>query len=258
MTAAVIVMTCTAAPAAENVTMRVMPSPETPEADFSPETVQNWDVSLGYGRVWFDNPYGSGSLNGAAAALVYRGVFSEKFGYTISPLTAGMFFGESNGYSADSWYLGTGFSIGSRFLGRKDSHNLIVFGGGAAAWTLDQDNGGMGEYRLDSGFFGFTSGLKAQLAPARFVKIRPFYVYMGGGGRYRLALNPVVPPPSETTGALGYQDVHLLGLDFNVYGVSAKMIGDFFRDESGTFTILVNIIDTVQGVKKAAARRERQ
>ena len=235
---------------AAEVTLRVMPSPQTPEADFAAEGTGGWDVGVGYGHLWLKDS-DSATLDGAVAGVLYRGVIGDSVGYTISPLFGGMYFGELEGYKADSYSVGAGFSFGSRLVGRPESSNVILFGGGLYSYAMDRNDNEFGSYRLDAHFFGFSAGMKTQVALARFVRIIPFYVYLGGGGRYSSLFDPVLPLPiEEIRGGLGYHDAHLLGLDFNIYGVSAKIVADLFRDDFRSFTIWVEIGKTVRGIKR--------
>ena len=232
---------------AAEVTLRVMPSPQTPEADFAAEGTGGWDAGVGYGHIRLKD-YDSATLDGVVAGVLYRGVIGNNLGYTISPLIGGMYFGDIEGYTADSFSVGAGLSIGSRIVGRPDSSNVILFGGGLYSYAMDRSGNVFGDYTQDVHFFGFSAGLKTQLALVRNVKIIPFYVYLGGGGRYSLETIP--PLPVEGQGGLGYHDAHLLGLDFNIYGVSAKIVADLFREDTGSFTIWVEIAKTIRGIKR--------
>ncbi|MDT8299657.1 MAG: hypothetical protein RQ801_15220, partial [Spirochaetaceae bacterium] len=241
--------------AAGEVSLRVMPSPETPEADFRPEDGGEWGVSAGFGRVWFesDSLSVSASMNGVAAGVVYRGVLGRRLGFSVSPVTGGAFFGEALGYKVDTYAVGSGFTFGSRVLGSADSHNLILFGGGAYSFSADRNDFSLGEYSARAHFFGFAAGAKVQIAPWPMVRFQPFYLYMGGDGWYSASVDTVLPLPDESRGALGYRDVHLLGLDFQIFGVSAKIVGDFFRDDAGSMTVVIDVLDTVRGVKRTFA-----
>ncbi len=233
---------------AAELTMRIMPSPQTPEADFAAEGTGGWDAGIGYGRVWLKDPLPA-SLNGAVAGVLYRGVIGGKVGYTLSPLFGGMYFGEIEGFKADSYSVGTGFSLGSRIAGRPDSSNLILFAGGLYSFGMDSDDNALGSYRLDAHFFGFSAGVKSQIVLAPNVSITPFYAYLGGGGYFSSSLKIGLMAPEETRGSLGYHDTHLLGLDFNIFGVSAKVVADLFREDAGSFTIWVEIGKTIRGVR---------
>ncbi len=235
---------------AAEVTLRVMPSPQTPEADFAAEATGGSDVGVGYGHLWLKDS-ASATLDGAVAGVLYRGVIGDSVGYTISPLFGGMYFGDLEGYKADSYSVGAGFSFGGRLVGRPESSNVILFGGGLYSYTMDRNEDISGEYALNAHFLGFSAGVKTQVALARFVRIIPFYVYLGGGGRYSSSFDPALPLPiEESQGGLGYQDAHLLGLDFNIYGVSAKIVADLFRDDFRSFTIWVEIGKTVRGIRR--------
>lgn len=239
--------------AAGEVSLRVMPSPETPEADYRPEDGGEWGVNVGFGRAWFESEYLSASMNGVAAGVVYRGVLGRRLGFSVSPVTGGAFFGEALGYKADAYAVGSGFTFGSRVLGSANSHNLILFGGGAYSFTADSSEYALGDVTARSHFLGFAAGAKVQIAPWPMVRFQPFYLYMGGDGWYSASVDKGLPLPVESWGALGYRDVHLLGLDFQIFGVSAKIVGDFFRDDAGSVTVVIDVLDTVRGVKKTFA-----
>ncbi|RKX73763.1 MAG: hypothetical protein DRP60_11335 [Spirochaetes bacterium] len=233
---------------ASEITMRIMPSPQTPEADFQAEGTGGWDAGIGYGRLWLKDSI-SASLNGVVAGVLYRGVIGGKIGYTLSPLFGGMYFGEVEGYKADSYSAGVGFSLGSRIAGRPDTSNLILFAGGLYSFGMDREDNMFGGYSLDTHFFGFSAGMKTQIVLARKVSITPFYVYLGGDGHFSSSLHTGLPVPVEIQGDLGYLDTHLLGLDFYIFGVSAKVVADLFREDAGSFTIWVEIGKTIRGVK---------
>lgn len=252
---------------AGEVTMRVMPAPPSPEADFTPENTHGWDVSVGYGRIWMDGPVelpvetplniplDKVSLDGFVTGLTYDGTIGGKVGVTLAPLYGGMYFGNVDGFSADSLSMGTGFSFGTRLLGKADTSNVVLFGGGGYTYALDQQEQAEGSYRADAHLFGFNTGVKVQVAFHRFVRIVPFYLYLGGGGSYNVELEDnVFGTTFGADGSLGYRDAHILGLDFNIFGVTAKLIADLFRDDYSSFTISIDILGTVRGVKNASAR----
>ena len=243
---AITVLAPSALSAAE-VTMRLMPAPPAVEADYAEELAAGWDLSLGYGRLWIEGT-AEGALNGALAGVTYRGVLGDRLGFTAAPLIAGTFWGELAGFAADTQSLGSGFSFGSRILGTADSHNLVIFGGGLYAWGFDRADEAAGSYRIGSHLFGVSAGLKVRIVPTRKVSFTPFYVYMGGGGRYNTVVKTSIPFPVtiETTGGLGYTDLHLFGLDFNIYGISAKLTADLFRDEVKTFTVMIDVLRSVR------------
>jgi len=230
---------------ASEITMRIMPSPQTPEADFAAEGTGGWDAGVGYGRIWLKDS-SSAFLNGVVAGVLYRGVLGRRIGYTLAPLVGGMYFGNIEGFKADSYSVGTGFSLGSRIFGRYDSSNIILFAGGLYSFGMNRDDNVFGTYSLDAHFFGFSAGLKSQLVITRKISITPFYVYLGGGGSFSSSLDTMLPV--ESSGSLGYHDTHLLGLDFNIYGVSAKVVADLFRKDAGSFTIWVEIGKTIRGI----------
>ena len=248
--------------AAAELTMKVMPAPPAPEADFTPENTHGWDVSAGYGRIWTDGMYIEplsrsieAHLDGFVTGVTYQGTLGGTVGLTISPLYGGMYFGNAEGIGIDTLSAGSGFTFASRLVGRADSYNLILMGGGGYSYALDREDHDLYSYRVDTHLFGFTAGLKAQVAFHRFVRIIPFYLYMGGGGLYSTSTK-ILFTTTEADGSLDYQDAHLLGLDFNIFGVTAKLIADLFGDDYKSFTIQVNVLGTVRGVKTAMVNQE--
>lgn len=253
-----VVIICSAGIArAADVSVRITPSPPTPEADFADRGISGWDGGVGYGLLWLKD-YDSATLDGVVGGVLYRGVIGGRVGYTLAPLFGGAYFGNYQGIKAESYSVGTGFSLGARVLGSSDSWNLVVFGGGLYSFVNDRDSNSLGSYSLNANLFGFTAGLKSQLALARYVKIIPFYMYMGGGGPYSSLTAPILTSPVTVSGNTGYQDAHLIGFDFNIYGVSAKIIADLFQAEYGSFTIWIEIGKTIRGIQSVSRRSEKK
>lgn len=255
--AGLLLFLCVGGLGATEVEMRIMPAPPSPEADFSPESVHGWDFSIGYGHIWRKDS-SDANLNGFVAGVIWQGCIGSRFGITLAPLYGGMYFGEVAGYDADTTSVGTGFSFGSRILGKAETSNLILFGGGGYSYALDREDDSLGSYKIDSNMFGFSVGAKVQISFHRFVRITPFYLYMGGGGTWSTAVT--IGATVYDNGSLGYQDIHLFGLDFFIFGVSAKLVADLFREDYRSFTISISIPGTIRGVKTArvnlAARRD--
>lgn len=239
---------------AANVSVRIMPSPPTPEADFADTGVSGWDGGVGYGHLWLKD-YDSATLDGVVVGALYRGVIGRRVGYTIAPIFGGAYFGDFQGIKAESYSVGTGVSFGVRLVGKPESWNLILFGGGVYSYVNDRDDNSYGSYSLNANLFGFTAGLKSQLALARYVKIIPFYVYLGGGGPYSLTTETIMTSSLTVSGGLGYNDAHLIGLDFNIYGVSAKIVADLFQEDFGSFTIWIEIGKTIRGIKSITRKQ---
>ncbi len=239
---------------AEEFVMKVMPAPPSPEADFTPETGSVWDVGIGYGRLWTDSPVDA-HLDGFVTGVTWKGTIGRHVGVTAAPLYGGMYFGSVEGFDADITSVGTGFSFGGRLFGRPDGTNLILFGGGGYSYSIEREDQATGSYQGNSHLFGFTIGAKFQIAFHRFVRIVPFYLYMGGGGSWSID-SVVFGVPVENSGSLGYRDSHLLGLDFNIFGITAKLIADLLQDDYKSFTISVGILGTVRGVKAVMAAKD--
>lgn len=238
---------------AQDIDFRLMPAPPTPEADYGAEGTGGFDVGVGYARGWLKSGV-SANMNGAIVGTVYRGVLLKRIGFTVVPLSATWVKGEIEGFSADTWSLGSGFSAGFRIFGSAESYNAVLFGGGVYGWNLDRQDLSVGDYRLSTHFFGYAIGAKFQIAPTKYIRIVPFYVYMGGGAHYSLEIDSAIPMAGGSwEGGLGYLDYHLFGLDFNIYGVSAKFIMNLLGEENySSFSCTVEIRKTIRGVKKVA------
>lgn len=223
---------------AQEPSFRVMSAPPTPEADYQSESGGTWDLALGYGRVWlkeFDNS----ALNGVAASLLYKGTIGRYIGFTLSPLNGGVYFGKKLGYSIESYSVGLGMSFGSRLLGESSGYNLVAFGGALYSYVADRDS--LLSTDFNSHLAGFSLGIKGQLALTRKLKLIPFYLYMGGGGLYRATTDLGMLGSLESRGSLSYYDAHLFGLDFDIYGVTARMVADLLREDAGTITLSLEI-----------------
>ncbi len=227
---------------------RVMSAPPTPEADYQAGEGGLWDFAVGYARVWLKD-YDNAALNGVAGALLYKGTLWERIGFTFSPVNGGVYFGEKLGYSIETYSVGLGLSLGTRILGESSGYNLVAFGGALYSYVADRDSLPLST-DFDSHLAGFSLGVKGQLALSRKIKLIPFYLYMGGGGSYRATIDLGIPGSLEKKGSLSYYDAHLFGLDFDIYGVTARMVADLLREDAGTITLSLEIGSLVRTIIK--------